>query len=101
MSSSSPPCPVTTVDSTHHEFIVKGLQRGLTVITEKPMTTDEIRCQAIIDAEKKSSGRLLVGLNYRYGDIFSRLKEDTRTRRCAPNKRRSGFPPAGPAEINL
>jgi predicted dehydrogenase len=66
---------VTTVDSTHHEFIVKGLQHGLTVITEKPMTTDEVRCQAIIDAEKTSSGRLLVGLNYRYGDIFSRLKE--------------------------
>ena len=66
---------VTTVDSTHHEFIVKGLERGLTVITEKPMTTDEVRCQAIIDAEKKSSGRLLVGLNYRYGGIHSRLKE--------------------------
>ena len=66
---------VTTVDSTHHEFIVKGLERGLTVITEKPMTTDEVRCQAIIDAEKNSSGRLLVGLNYRYGGIHSRLKE--------------------------
>ena len=66
---------VTTVDSTHHEFIVKGLERGLTVITEKPMTTDEVRCQAIIDAEKNSSGRLLVGLNYRYGKIHSRLKE--------------------------
>jgi predicted dehydrogenase len=66
---------VTTVDSTHHEFIVKGLQRGLTVITEKPMTTDEVRCQAIIDAAKESDGRLLVGLNYRYGGIHSRLKE--------------------------
>ena len=65
---------VTTVDSTHHEFVVKGLERGLTGITEKPMTTDAVRCQAIIDAAKKS-GRLLVGLNYRYGGIHSRLKE--------------------------
>lgn len=65
---------VTTVDSTHHEFIVKGLERGLMVITEKPMTTDEVRCRAIIDAEKRG-GRLLVGLNYRYGGIHSRLKE--------------------------
>ena len=65
---------VTTVDSTHHEFIIKGLERGLTVITEKPMTTDEVRCQAIIEAAKKG-GRLLVGLNYRYGGIHSRLKE--------------------------
>jgi len=66
---------VTTVDSTHHEFIIKGLQRGLNVITEKPMTTDESKCQAILDAERQSSGRLIVGLNYRYGRIFSRMKE--------------------------
>ena len=66
---------VTTVDSTHDEFIVKGLERGLDVITEKPMTTDEVKCQAILNAAKASSGRLIVGLNYRYGIIFSRLRE--------------------------
>ena len=41
---------VTTVDSTHDEFIVKGLHAGLDVVTEKPMTTDETKCQAILDA---------------------------------------------------
>ncbi len=66
---------VTTVDSTHHEFIVKGLQAGVDVVTEKPMTTDETKCQAILDAADKSSGRLIVALNYRYGIIFSRLRE--------------------------
>ncbi len=66
---------VTTVDSTHHEFIVKGLKKGLTVITEKPMTTDEPRCQAIIDAERNSTGRLIVALNYRYGNLMTELKE--------------------------
>ena len=33
---------VTTVDATHHEFIIKGLQKNIDVVTEKPMTTDEI-----------------------------------------------------------
>lgn len=66
---------VTTVDSTHDEFIVKGLDRAMTVITEKPMTTDETKCQAIIDAAERSTGQLLVGLNYRYGIIFTRLKQ--------------------------
>src|SRR5215210_4841742 len=31
---------VTTVDGTHHEFIVKGLEYGADIVTEKPMTTD-------------------------------------------------------------
>ena len=36
---------VTTVDSTHDEFIVKALEMGIDVITEKPMTTDEKKMQ--------------------------------------------------------
>ena len=45
---------VTTMDSTHHEFIIKGLNAGIHVISEKPMTTDEFKCQDILDAERKS-----------------------------------------------
>ena len=33
---------VTTKDSTHHEFIIKGLDLGCDVLTEKPLTTDEV-----------------------------------------------------------
>ena len=66
---------VTTVDSTHDEFIVKGLRAGLDVVTEKPMTTNETKCQAILDAVEASTGKLIVALNYRNGIIFSRLKE--------------------------
>lgn len=66
---------VTTVDATHHTFIIKGLERGINVLTEKPMTTDEIKCQQILDAEKKSEGQLIVGFNYRYSPHHTKLKE--------------------------
>lgn len=66
---------VTTVDATHHEFIIKGLERGIDVLTEKPLTTDEIKCQRILDAEKKSSGNLIVGFNYRYSPHHTKIKE--------------------------
>jgi predicted dehydrogenase len=45
---------VTTVDSTHHEFIIRGMELGANVITEKPMTTDEQKCEAILETEKKT-----------------------------------------------
>ena len=57
---------VTTMDSTHHEQIVKGLEAGADIITEKPMTTDENKCQQIIDAEKRSGKKVHVTFNYRY-----------------------------------
>ncbi len=45
---------VTTVDATHDQFIIKAMEMGADVITEKPMTTDEIKCRAIQDAEKRT-----------------------------------------------
>jgi len=66
---------VTTVDSTHDEFIVKGMEMGADVITEKPMTTDEMKCQRILDAERKTGKKLRVTFNYRYGTLFTKIKE--------------------------
>lgn len=66
---------VTTVDATHDEFIIKGLEMGADVITEKPMTTDEIKCQRILDTERKTGRKLRVGFNYRYGTLFTKIKE--------------------------
>jgi predicted dehydrogenase len=66
---------VTTMDSNHHEFIIKGLEYGINVITEKPMTTDETKCQAILDAEQKTGKKVIVGFNYRYATLFTAIKE--------------------------
>jgi len=66
---------VTTVDATHHEFIIKALEMGCNVITEKPLTTDEDKCRAILEAEKKTGRNVIVGFNYRWGVLFSKLKE--------------------------
>lgn len=32
---------VTTVDNTHDEFIINGMELGADIIVEKPMTTDK------------------------------------------------------------
>ncbi len=66
---------VTTVDSTHHEFIVKAMEAGCDVISEKPMTTDETRCQAILDAQRRTKKDLIVTFNYRYSPHRQRMKE--------------------------
>lgn len=66
---------VTTVDATHHEFIIKGLEMGADIITEKPMTTDEVKCQAILDAERRTGRKVIVGFNYRHAYHATRIKE--------------------------
>lgn len=66
---------VTTVDATHDEFIVKALDKGFHVITEKPMTTDEVKCKRILDAEKRSGKKVTVAFNYRHSVHNMQLKE--------------------------
>lgn len=66
---------VTTIDRVHHEYIVRGLDAGLDVISEKPMTIDAAKCRAILDAERRSGKQLTVTLNYRYMPYVTRVKE--------------------------
>lgn len=66
---------VTTKDSTHHEFIIKGLDMGCDVLTEKPLTTDEDKCQAILDAERRNDRNVIVGFNYRWSPYMTKIKE--------------------------
>ncbi|MEA3480165.1 MAG: Gfo/Idh/MocA family oxidoreductase [Bacteroidota bacterium] len=66
---------VTTKDANHHEFIIKGLDMGCDVLTEKPLTIDERKCQGIIDAERRSGKNLIVGFNYRWSPYATKIKE--------------------------
>jgi len=66
---------VTTVDGFHSEYIVKALDRGIDVMTEKPMTIDETQCQAVLDAEKRNKRKIIVTFNYRYAPRHQKIKE--------------------------
>jgi predicted dehydrogenase len=66
---------VTTVDATHSACIVKGLERGIQVATEKPMVIDEVQCQQVLDAEKRTGRNITVTFNYRYAPKHTKIKE--------------------------
>ena len=66
---------VTTVDRTHDHYIIKAMELGCDVITEKPMTIDEEKAQNIIDAQKKYGKDLRVTFNYRYAPHNTKIKE--------------------------
>jgi predicted dehydrogenase len=66
---------VTTVDGTHHMFISKALEMGCDVITEKPLTTSEVKLRQIIEAQRNSKNKIIVAHNYRYPPTQARLKE--------------------------
>lgn len=66
---------VTTMDSTHVQFITAALAKGIDVITEKPMVTDAKQCQAVLDAEKKHKRKITVAFNYRYAPKHQKIKE--------------------------
>jgi len=66
---------VTTTDATHHQYIVKSLDNGIDVLTEKPMTTDEDKCREILDAERRNNRKVIVGFNYRWSPYNTKIKE--------------------------
>ncbi|MBR2930575.1 MAG: Gfo/Idh/MocA family oxidoreductase [Clostridia bacterium] len=66
---------VTTVDRFHHEYIIKALDAGYDVYSEKPMTTTEDYCLAIREAEKRSGKRVTVTFNCRFMPYYAKVKE--------------------------
>lgn len=66
---------VTTTDRYHHEYIIKALEMDCDVITEKPMTIDEEKCNAILEAEKRTKRNVTVTFNMRFAPLIMRIKE--------------------------
>ena len=66
---------VTTKDSMHEKYIIKALEFGCDVITEKPMTTTAEMCANILEAEKRTDHKVTVTFNLRFMNFYVKLKE--------------------------
>jgi predicted dehydrogenase len=58
---------VCVPDFLHHEFIIRSLEFGAEVISEKPLTTDAEKYRAIADAVRRTGRRVRTTFNYRWG----------------------------------
>jgi len=66
---------VASVDSTHDDYIIRAMELGCDVVCEKPMTTDEHKCQSIADAVNKTGRDLKVTFNCRYMPDMVQVKD--------------------------
>lgn len=66
---------VTSMDATHDLYICRAMELGRDVITEKPMTTDALKCQRIIDTQRRTGRACRVTFNYRYSPPRTQIKD--------------------------
>lgn len=66
---------VCTRDDTHADIIVKALEAGIDVVTEKPMATTAADCRRILAAEARTGRRVDVAFNYRFAPTSRKIRE--------------------------
>jgi len=66
---------VVSIDCTHHDYIVRALRAGCDVITEKPLTIDDVKCRQILDAVRETGHTVRVAFNYRWAPFRTKVKE--------------------------
>ncbi|MBY6151637.1 Gfo/Idh/MocA family oxidoreductase [Vannielia litorea] len=66
---------VCTRDDTHAGIIVKALEAGIDVVTEKPMATTAEDVRAIVEAEARTGRRVDVAFNYRFAPTSRKIRE--------------------------
>ena len=64
----------TGPDATHTRYICRAMELGCDVVTEKPMTIDDVSCRKIVDTIAKTGRNLQVTFNYRYAPPRSQIK---------------------------
>lgn len=66
---------VTSMDCTHHQYIIRAMELGCDAISEKPMTIDGPKARAIFDAIERTGKSLRVTFNYRYAPLSTKVRE--------------------------
>jgi predicted dehydrogenase len=66
---------VTTIDSLHDKYIIKAMELGCDVITEKPLTINAEKTNAIIEAKNRTRKNLVITFNFRFIPYNQKIKE--------------------------
>ena len=66
---------VTTIDSLHDVYIIKAMEMGCDVITEKPLTINEEKTNAILEAKNRTGKKLTITFNFRFIPYNQKVKE--------------------------
>jgi predicted dehydrogenase len=66
---------VVTTDAVHHDYIIRAMEAGCDAITEKPMTIDDSKTDAIIKTVDRTGKNLRVTFNYRFSPGWTKLWE--------------------------
>ena len=59
----------------HEEVAVYALERGVGVFSEKPMALTADGCDRMVEAAKRSGGKLMIGHALRFDPIYRKIKE--------------------------
>lgn len=70
---------VATPNWRHAEFIVPALEHGIHVLCEKPLEINSARCKQILDAQKRSSAKLMVAYRLHFEPSTLSLIERVRS----------------------
>lgn len=65
---------VCSVDHTHDHYIVRALEAGCDVVTEKPMTTDAEKARRVLQAQRRTGRQVRVAFNYRYNPVHAAVR---------------------------
>ena len=71
-------CVITSPDCYHEANAVAVLNKGISVLIDKPLATTSAGCKNIINAAEKTNSIAMIGFNLRHTAVLKRLKQIVR-----------------------
>lgn len=66
---------ICTVDESHHEYIIRAVNKGCDVVCEKPITIDDEKCREILNAPGIKRQKVRIAFNVRWSAWATVIKQ--------------------------
>lgn len=66
---------VLTPKTTHHDYVIPLLEKGVDVFCEKPLEVSLAKSREMVEAAEKYNRILMIGFNRRYAPVYAKVKE--------------------------
>jgi predicted dehydrogenase len=66
---------ITTTDCFHEEYVIRAMELGCDVICEKPLVTEALQAQKLLDTEKRTGRKIITTFNARHSAYAEEIKK--------------------------
>lgn len=66
---------IATPNDEHAEQAIEAMKKGISIYLEKPIACNIIKCLEVVETQRETGIKAMIGMQLRYGELYQKIKE--------------------------